>query len=288
MEKKDWFKSVLVYLCITFFIFTLAFVYMSLRGRPQAGLIEVGGCSVLFVIFLHVIKRVLPSSASIIASILSIVIALSLIFANFHLQKSENIDYTLKEIIVGELLAKKFFKVEIEDQKPVYKEFDNENFEPIDHVRTRTEKFTLESSFEKPEKMDLGDKPMGIDIEDATIIKPATASIDGTRLPNDDIEYKLKIVAADGLSKENGEPVMFASNMVIDDKQSVLIKNIQANFSLPTDSGINHFSSIIDKSVEMIEEKSSGLESLPYVLEDIEKDISEPINIKEEHILKKP
>ena len=54
-------------------------------------------------------------------------------------------DYLLKA--VRTIYLKGYTTAYLED----YKEFDNEKFEPIDHVRTRTEKYTLESSFEKPE-----------------------------------------------------------------------------------------------------------------------------------------
>lgn len=194
MSKKDWFKSIIVYLCITFFIITVVFVYMSLRGKPQAGLIEVGCSATLFVIFLYVIKNILPKAESIISTVLSVLIGIIFVAANYYLQLKENENYTIKQILIGDLLAKKLLSDKYDEtykipSKHIIKKIGKNEFTKI----TTTEKYTLESPYERPKKIEISENYSKLPME-----KPYKSSVKRVKtydieLPDHEIVYKLNL-----------------------------------------------------------------------------------------------
>lgn len=238
MANKDWLKSVLVYLCITFFILTLVFIYMSLRGKPQAGLIEVIASSFLFVIFLYVSVTVLPSSSRLISTILSIVIALLLIYANYYLQIKENKDYSMREIMTGDLLARKFSGNKSSNNKIPRGNLAN-TMEPIDNMRTTTEKYTLESSFEKPRKMDLGDKSIRLTM-DTALKKPAKAPIGNVLTsPLDLLVYKMHFLKPESIINRDDDKLLTGNMETFIAKIEIPSATLFAISGLPLSSAID-------------------------------------------------
>ena len=92
------FSRIILYSCIAFFVIAVVFVSFTYNGKWQAGLIEVGGSIFLFVIFLHILKIIIPQSSGIIITTLSILIAVILVCANLSLQRNKNKEYTFNEL----------------------------------------------------------------------------------------------------------------------------------------------------------------------------------------------
>ncbi len=160
MPNKDKIKSILIYLSITFFIITVVFIYMTFKGKPQAGLIEVGGSSVLFVLFLYALQKIYPQSAGITSIVLSVLLAVIFLLSNYYLQIKEDEKYTLREIVIGNLLTKKlFFNKDVIGNKSDEKKQVNKT-RRIDFHQKMTEKSTIESTFEKPEKTVMVNNPV--------------------------------------------------------------------------------------------------------------------------------
>jgi len=107
MPSHGRFESAMVYTCIAFFVIAVVFVSFTYSGKWQAGLIEVGCSAFLFVIFLHILRIVIPQSSGKIITALSAIIVVMLIYANYSLQRNKHKKYTFKEILVGDLLVRK-------------------------------------------------------------------------------------------------------------------------------------------------------------------------------------
>jgi hypothetical protein len=78
---------------------TVVFAGLTYSGKWQAGLIEIGCSAFLFVIFLHVLKIIIPQFSGKILTALSIIIAVILIYANYSLQRNQHQEYTFKELL---------------------------------------------------------------------------------------------------------------------------------------------------------------------------------------------
>ena len=193
------FSRIILYSCIAFFVIAVIFVSFTYNGKWQAGLIEVGGSIFLFVISLHILKIIIPQSSGIIITTLSILIAAILIYANLSLQRNKHEEYTFNELLVGDLLVKKFVgkNEELPDQQLAKR---IKNVIPGSVFQTKTEKDTIESTFEKPEK-DLMGEPVTLPID-----KLNTVSISihkGIKhsfyVPEETINYKLEVASKEGL-----------------------------------------------------------------------------------------
>jgi hypothetical protein len=167
------------------------FVGLTYSGKWQAGLIEVGCSAFLFVIFLHILKIITPQSSGKIVTALSVIIVVMLVYANYSLQRNEHKEYTFKELLVGDLLVKKLIGTheELPDEL-LSKRL--EDVIPGEFAQTKTEKDTIESPFEKPEKILMG-KPVPLPLD-----KPVSVSVRKERLhplgmPEDAISYKLSV-----------------------------------------------------------------------------------------------
>ena len=193
------FDRIIIYTTIAFFVIAVIFVGFTYYGKWQAGLIEVSSAAFLFIIFLHVLKAVIPQYSSKIFTTLSIIIALMLIFTNFSLQKNQNKRYTFKRLLVGDLLVKKLIgKYEELPDKQLIQRLNK--VAPGDIFQTKTEKDTIESPFEKPEK-DLMGEPVTLPID-----KLGTVSIPihkGRKhsfyVPEETINYTLELANREGL-----------------------------------------------------------------------------------------
>ena len=195
-------NRIILYTSIAFFIITVIFVSFTYYGRWQAGLIEVGSSAFLFVIFLHVLKAVIPQSSGKIITTLSVLIAVMLIFTNFSLQKNTKKGYTFKELLVGDLLVKKLTgkHEELPDQQLAKR---LKNVIPGGFAQTKTEKDTIESPFEKPEK-DLMGEPVTLPIDKlSTVSIPIhKGRIHSFYVPEETINYKLEVAGKEGLRIE--------------------------------------------------------------------------------------
>lgn len=235
------FNRIIIYTCIAFFVIAVIFVSFTYNGKWQAGLIEVGSSAFLFVIFLHILKIIIPQSAGKIITTLSILIAVMLIYANLSLQRNKNKEYTFNELLVGDLLVKKLVgkHEELPDEQLAKR---LKNVIPGSIAQTKTENDTIESPFEKPEK-DLMGKPVTLPID-----KLSTVSIPihkGRKysfyVPVETINYKLEVAGKEGLriSRARIATVGFAIRPYKPDEQ-VSGPHTPAPLHLPSEEKIDY------------------------------------------------
>ena len=193
------FNRIMIYTCIAFFVIAVVFVSFTYNGKWQAGLIEVGSATFLFVIFLHILKIIIPQSSGKIITTLSILIAAMLIYANLSLQRNKNKEYSFNELLVGDLLVKKLVgkHEELPDEQLAKR---LKNVIPGSITQTKTEKDTIESTFEKPEK-DLMGEPVTLPIDKlSTVSIPIhKAKKHSFYVPEEAINYKLEVADKEGL-----------------------------------------------------------------------------------------
>jgi hypothetical protein len=232
MSIKGRFKRAIMYICIIFFLLAVAFVYITFRGKSQAGLIEVGCSAFLFVIFLHILKIVIPQSLSKIVTVLSLLLAVILIYGNYSLQKNRNKEYTFKEILVGDLLVKKLIgkPKEIPEEQLTKKIKD---IIPGEFTQTRTEKYTIESPFEKPEK-DLIGKPVALSLDEHDSISLSKERAYSFGIPKEVTSYKLKAANKEELKVERARYVIENFEFRLDKfNEQIMERHIQSPLSLP-------------------------------------------------------
>jgi hypothetical protein len=193
------FSRIIVYSCIAFFVIAVVFVSFTYNGKWQAGLIEIGSAAFLFVIFLHILKIIIPQSSGKIITTLSILIAAMLIYANLSLQRNKHKEYSFNELLVGDLLVKKLVgkHEELPDEQLAKR---LKNVIPGSVFKTKTEKDTIESTFEKPEK-DLMGEPVTLPIDKLnTVSIPIHKGIKHSfYVPEEAINYKLEAASKEGL-----------------------------------------------------------------------------------------
>ncbi len=205
LPSHEKFTRAVMYTCITFFVMTVVFVLFTYNGKWQAGLIEVSSAAFLFVIFLHVLKIVIPQYSGKIITALSVIIAIILIYVNFSLQRSEHKNYTFKELLVGDLLVDKLVGSEKKLKDKVLTE-KLKNIIPGEFAQMKTEKDTIESPFEKPEK-DLMGEPVTLPLD-----KPGDVSLRQEKpypfsIPKETTKYKLVVAYNEGLTIERARMV---------------------------------------------------------------------------------
>lgn len=206
MSIKKRLKKAVLYICITFFLLSVAFVYITFRWEFQAGLIEVGCSAFLFIIFLHILKKIIPQSSNIMVTVLSVLIAAMLIYANYSLQKDKHREYTFKELLVGNLLVKKLTGKHEEISEKISPE-KLEDIIPGEFTRTKTEKYTIESSFEKPEK-DLMGIPVVLPLDKLSSASISKERVHSLGIPKETVNYKLEFVNNEGLGLDRAKMVM--------------------------------------------------------------------------------
>jgi len=235
------FNKIIIYTCIAFFVIAVIFIGFTYSGRWQAGLIEVGSSAFLFVIFLHILKVLIPQSSGKIITVLSILIAFILIFTNFSLQRNKNKRYTFNEFLVGDLLVKKFIgkHEELPDQQLAKR---LKNVIPGAFTQTKTEKDTIESPFEKPEK-DLMGEPVTLPIDQlSTVSIPIhKGRIHSFYVPEETINYKLEVAGKEGLRIERAR-IVKAGFVIQPDKpkEQVSGPHTPAPLYLPSEGKIDY------------------------------------------------
>ncbi|GJQ59483.1 MAG: hypothetical protein D8M57_10070 [Candidatus Scalindua sp. AMX11] len=205
MTIKRKFKKVIVYVCITFFVIAVAFVTITFRAKSQAGLIEVGCAALLFVIFLNILKRVIPHSSGMIVTILSLLFAIMLLLANFSMQKKRHSEYTFKEFMIGDFLVKKIMGIHKEKPDALLAK-KLENIIPGEFTQTKTEKSTIESPFEKPQK-DLMGEPVFLPLDELNQVQVRKEKFHAFSIPKETVSYKLEFADIEGFNP--GRPKMF-------------------------------------------------------------------------------
>ena len=207
-------KRTILYTCITFFVMAMVFVSLTYSGKWQAGLIEVGCSAFLFVIFFHILKIIIPQSSGKIIMALSVIIAVILIYANYSLQRDKHKEYTFKELLVGDLLVKKLIGTheELSDELLSKK---LEDVIPGEFAQTKTEKDTIESPFEKPEKVLMG-RPVTLPLD-----KPVSASVRKEKLhplgiPEETMNYKFEVGENEGLRVDRARAVTAGFVVLLD------------------------------------------------------------------------
>ncbi|GAX61709.1 hypothetical protein SCALIN_C27_0104 [Candidatus Scalindua japonica] len=231
----------MVYVCIAFFVTTVVLVGITFRGNSQAGLIEVGSAALLFVIFLQILKIVIPESSGKIITILSILIAIMLIFANFSLQRGKHKEYTFKELLVGDLLVKKL----IGEDKNIPEKLLAERLKhvmPGEFAKSKTENDTIESSFEMPERVLLG-RPITLPINKrSSIATPVRkGEMHSFYIPEETENYKLEIADSEGLKIDRAG--IATSRFVVQLNKSngeVAMPNIPEPFQHPSEAEIDY------------------------------------------------
>ncbi len=222
-------KRAILYTCITFFLLAVVFVGLTYSGKWQAGLIEVG-CSVfLFVIFLHILKIITPQSSGKIVTALSVIIVVMLIYANYNLQRNEHKEYTFKELLVGDLLVKKLIGTheELPDEL-LSKRL--EDVIPGEFAQAKTEKDTIESPFEKPERVLMG-KPVTLPLDKPVSVFVRKEKLHPLDTPEEVTNYKLKVAENGGLRADRAR-VVTAGFVVRLDKLNEQVSGLYTSGSL--------------------------------------------------------
>jgi len=206
LSSNEKFARVVIYTSITFFVMTVVFVFFTYIGKWQAGLIEVSSAAFLFVIFLHILKIIVPQYSGKIITALSVIIAIILIYVNFSLQRNEHKNYSFKELLVGDLLVDKLVGNEnkkLEDRLLAKK---IKSLMPGEFAQMKTEKDTIESPFEKPEK-DLMGKPVTLPLEEPIDVSLRQGKPHPFSIPKETTNYKLVVGYNEGLKIERAKIV---------------------------------------------------------------------------------
>ena len=230
-------KRAILYTCITFFLLAVVFVGLTYSGKWQAGLIEVGCSAFLFVIFLHILKIIIPQSSGKIITALSVIIVVMLIYANYSLQMNKHKKYTFKELLVGDLLVKKLIgtHAELPDELLAKR---LEDVIPGELAQTKTEKDTIESPFEKPEKVLMG-KPVTLPLG-----KPVSVSMHKERLhplgiPEETVNYKLEVANNEELRIDRARAVTAGFVVRLDKfNEQISGPHTPDSLYLPSEAGI--------------------------------------------------
>ncbi|GAB63317.1 conserved hypothetical protein [Candidatus Jettenia caeni] len=100
-------KHMIVFLCIWFLIVALVLIYFTITGSPQAGLLEVGVSTLIFILLFHLVIKFFPAITKILTYVLVIGFGIALIFVNYHFLKAVKKDASLEQLLVGDLLVHK-------------------------------------------------------------------------------------------------------------------------------------------------------------------------------------
>ncbi len=241
MPSHGRFESAMVYTCIAFFVIAVIFVSFTYSGKWQAGLIEVSGSAFLFFIFLHILKIIIPQSSGKIITALSVIIVVMLIYVNYSLQRNKHKEYTFKELLVGDLLVKKL----IGTHKELPEELLAKRLQdviPGEFAQTKTEKDTIESPFEKPEKVLMG-KPVTLPLDKPVSVSMRKETLHPLGIPEETMNYKLEVAESEGLRVDRSRAVAAGFVVRLDKfKEQISGPHTPDSLYLPSEAGIlnNH------------------------------------------------
>ena len=230
-------KRAILYTCITFFLLAVALVSLTYSGKWQAGLIEVSSSAFLFVIFLHILKIIIPQSSGKIITALSVIIVVMLIYANYNLQRNKHKEYTFKELLVGDLLVKKLIGTHEElSDKLLSKRL--EDVIPGEFAQTKTEKDTIESPFEKPERVLMG-KPVTLPLDKPVSVSMRKETLHPLGIPEETVNYKLEVAENEGLRVDRARAVTAGFVVRLDKfNEQVSGPHTPDSLYLPSEAGI--------------------------------------------------
>lgn len=112
-------KYIVAYLCIWFMVVAFILVYFTSTGSPQAGIIEVGIFTSIFVFLFHLVIRFFPFISKIFSSVVIIGLGIALIYINYYFLRTVKKDAPFEQLLIGDLLLKKIIKNTGEDQTPI-------------------------------------------------------------------------------------------------------------------------------------------------------------------------
>lgn len=267
MTIKKKIKTAIVYICIALFFISAAFVCITFTGKSQAGLIEVGCASLLFVLFLHILKKVIPHSSSMIVTILSLLIAIMFVLANFSMQKKRHSQYTFKEFLIGDFLVQRM--VGIKKERPdalLAKKL--ENIIPGEFTQTKTEKSTIESPFEKPEK-DLMGKPTFLPLEELNPVFMLKEKFYAFSIPEETVNYEVRFAGIEGFTPSKTKMIMASieDNFNTMDKKTVG-NQVSSPLSYPAEETVSKGLLRVIFSQPEKETEISAAEMRPVTLEE--------------------
>jgi hypothetical protein len=186
-------------------VIAVVFVGLTYSGKWQAGLIEVGCSAFLFAIFLNILRIIIPQFSGKIITVLSVIIVAMLIYANYSLQREKHKKYTFKELLVGDLLVKKLTGTH-EELPDTLLSKRLEDVIPGEFAQTKTEKDTIESPFEKPEKVLMG-KPVTLPLDKPVSVSVRKEMQHPLGVPEETVNYKLKVAENEGLRVDRARAV---------------------------------------------------------------------------------
>ncbi|MFQ5687282.1 MAG: hypothetical protein ACE5GV_11530 [Candidatus Scalindua sp.] len=230
-------KRSIIYTCITFFVMAVALVSLTYSGKWQAGLIEVGCSAFLFVIFLHILKIIIPRSSGSIITALSVIIAVMLIYANYSLQRNRHKEYTFKELLVGDLLVKELIGTHAELPDELLAK-SLQDVIPGEFAQTKTEKDTIESPFEKPEKVLMG-RPVTLPSDKPVTVSMRKEKLQPLDIPEETVNYKLEVAENEKLSVDRARAVTAGFVVRLDKfNEQVSGTHTPDSLYLPSEAGI--------------------------------------------------
>lgn len=103
-------RHIIVYLCIWFLIVALILVYFTITGSPQAGLLEIGISTLIFVFSFYFIIKFFPSISKIFSLVIVTGFGIALVYMNYHFLKIVKKDASFEQLLVGDLLTNKIVK----------------------------------------------------------------------------------------------------------------------------------------------------------------------------------
>lgn len=215
----------------------VALVSLTYSGKWQAGLIEVGCSAFLFVIFLHILKIIIPRSSGSIITALSVIIAVMLIYANYSLQRNRHKEYTFKELLVGDLLVKELIGTHAELPDELLAK-SLQDVIPGEFAQTKTEKDTIESPFEKPEKVLMG-RPVTLPSDKPVTVSMRKEKLQPLDIPEETVNYKLEVAENEKLSVDRARAVTAGFVVRLDKfNEQVSGTHTPDSLYLPSEAGI--------------------------------------------------
>lgn len=103
-------KQIVVYLCIWFLIIALILIYFTLTGSPQAGLLEIGISTLIFVFSFYFIIKFFPFISKIFSLVIVTGFGIALVYVNYHFLKMVKKDASFEQLLIGDLLTHKIVK----------------------------------------------------------------------------------------------------------------------------------------------------------------------------------
>jgi hypothetical protein len=160
-----------------------------------------------------------------------------LIYGNYSLQRKKNEEYTFKEILVGDLLVKKLIGKPGEmPDKLLTKKL--KGIIPGEFTHTRTEKHTIESPFEKPEK-DLIGKPVALSLDEHESISLRKEKAYAFGIPIEVTNYKLEVAGLEGLKLDRARIATKFVEEGLDKFNETAGQHLQAPLYLPLELSIS-------------------------------------------------